>query len=60
MHFLNNVVPTGSEGAAQESSSVPGPAAARGTHALALPVLTCYNLASRGLLGKVVAAQHFL
>lgn len=31
MHFLNNLVPTGSEGAAQESSSVPAPAAARGT-----------------------------
>lgn len=53
-------MPAGGEGAARESRSVPGPAAARSTHALALPVLTCYNLASRGLLGKVVAAQHFL
>lgn len=59
-HFLNNCGAHREWGCSSGEQLIASPAAACGTHALALPVLACYNLASRGLLGKVVAAEHFV
>lgn len=52
-------MPPGNEGAAREKSTNEAVQQLLAAHTLALPVLTRYNLASRGL-AKVVAVARFL